>query len=257
MSQFITPPVAFTTFHGEKHVIGVTSDWEVFEGETQLKRYLAPAAVVILGIISSMDEVVTRDGFYQAVFSGYDSAVELCDSKPVPEITTARTGTNIGGRLGTILSPKSSEFRTNVLQLPLGIQKRLLICRDPSDIELVEGIIGASSLSKEPENNTGFQARLLKSYQSRRLSLQRMSRTETIEYVPEERVVEVVGAHIFGIYEGGSFTIETLMQDLHILVRDIERVENVLLTLMYSGFIKQGVNGDSLYVRTDKLKDGQ
>lgn len=168
MAELIRPEVKFTTIHGENHRVGVTTEWGVMLDRRPAEYYTDHAAVLILGFANSLDSVLRREEFYGTVLQGYDEAVLAGKSEVVPEIGEARTGTNIGGRLNTLTSPLSSPFRTNIIQLPLGIQKRLLICRDPADEDKVERIIKRSTLSNNPNVNTRFQVKLFDSYKQRK-----------------------------------------------------------------------------------------
>ncbi len=173
MAELIKSPVAFTSLHGEQHQVTVTTNWDVVVDDTRIEGYLGPAAVVILGFMNSLDSAVNRETFYGTVLAGYDTAIESGSADPVDGIDIARNGTNIGGILSSLISPKSSIFRTNILALSMGVQKRLLICSNPYDDEFVAGVIDNSTLSENPGTNLKFQAMLLAEYKARKDFLMR------------------------------------------------------------------------------------
>lgn len=168
MSEFITPERTFKTLYGDEHSIGVTRNWEVVLDDVLAEQYLRPAAVVLLGFMGSLDTAVTRETFYAKVLSEYDKAVSTGESDIVVEIDNARNGTNLGGRLSTVSTSLSSPFRTNILQLPLGIKKRLLICSDPADEDFVREVIIGSVQAEDPEINRKFQNMLFEEYMTKK-----------------------------------------------------------------------------------------
>jgi len=146
MSEFIFPPISFTTLYGEKHKVGITPEWGVILDTIPSDQYLAPAGVMILGFARSLDLVVPREEFYKIVTTAYDEAVGN-GALVVPEINEYRSGTNLGDRLGRLIGPQSSPFRTNVQKFSLGVSKWLLIAKNPADEKAVRKIIEKSDMS--------------------------------------------------------------------------------------------------------------
>ncbi len=173
MSEFILPNLAFTTLHGEQHTIGIGENWEVFVDSELSERYMPPAAVMILGFANSLDTVVTRSVFYQTVLSGYDRVLANGRTTSVPEFDDDRSANKLGKRLSALTGTLISPLRTNIIQLHNGIQKRLLICRNPADEELVSEIIGRSILSENPDTNEKIKKLFFDSYMQKKATMLR------------------------------------------------------------------------------------